>query len=31
MADKLTIIKDLKEISQIGCHDSVKEIILFGS
>lgn len=31
MADKLTIIKDLKEHLQKGYHDSVKEIILFGS
>jgi predicted nucleotidyltransferase len=31
MADKLTIIKDLKEHLQKGYHDTVKEIILFGS
>lgn len=29
--DKLTIIKDLKEYLQKEYHDSVKEIILFGS
>jgi predicted nucleotidyltransferase len=31
MADKLTIIRDLKEYLQKGFDTSVKEIILFGS